>query len=573
MLLLSYVKRYKKYALLALLFAAINQVFSLLDPYIFGILVDNFIADISSPSTADFLSGIGVLLLAMAGVALVSRIAKNIQEYFVASVSERVGTDMYADSVDHTFSLPFQVFEDRQSGEILQKMQKARDDAKKFIRLFVDVFFLSLVGVFFVLVYSFTLHWSITVLFFTIIPLFSFIAFKLSGRIKESQQSIVRESAELAGQTTETLRNVELVKSLGLEQQEIKRLNKVNTNILHLELKKVKQIRLLVFLQGTSISTLRLLLLFLSGYLVFLQTITPGQFFTIMFYSFFIFRPLMEFGEFIAAYQEAKASNEQLREVLALPPEKTPASPQLVDRITSVSFNGVDFTYQQEDSALVNVSCSFQAGQTIAFTGHSGSGKSTLVKLLVGLYSPNKGEVTVNGISLSAIDKSLYRSKIGFVAQETQLFSGTIRDNLLFVSPHATDEECIAVLKQASIDHLLGREGLDARIGEGGIKLSGGERQRLAIARALLRNPDILIFDEATSSLDGVTEQAITQTIRSLQRSDLIVILIAHRLSTIMHADMIHVLEAGKIVESGSHDALARKNDAYAHLLRQQKLL
>jgi ATP-binding cassette subfamily B protein len=214
-----------------------------------------------------------------------------------------------------------------------------------------------------------------------------------------------------------------------------------------------------------------------------------------------------------------------------------------------------------------------QRGQTIAFVGPSGAGKTTLVKLLVGLYQPHTGLVRYNGVDAQEIDADELRAQIGFVTQDTQLFSGTIRENLLFVRPEATDAECLDVLHRAAADSLLARadRGLDTLIGEGGVKVSGGEKQRLSIARALLRRPRLLVFDEATSSLDSITEEEITRTIRSVgAKSDTITILIAHRLSTIMHAERIYVLEKGRIVEAGSHAELLNQVGLYYALWRQQ---
>jgi len=193
--------------------------------------------------------------------------------------------------------------------------------------------------------------------------------------------------------------------------------------------------------------------------------------------------------------------------------------------------------------------------------------------LLVGLYPPKEGVVRYNGIDSTQIDPDELRAQIGFVTQDTQLFSGTIRENLLFVRPGASDAECLEVLHRAAADSLLARadKGLDTLIGEGGVKVSGGEKQRLSIARALLRRPRLLVFDEATSSLDSITEEEITRTIRDVgERSDVITILIAHRLSTVMHAGRIFVLERGKIVEQGSHAELVAKTGLYYALWRQQ---
>jgi ATP-binding cassette subfamily B protein len=225
-------------------------------------------------------------------------------------------------------------------------------------------------------------------------------------------------------------------------------------------------------------------------------------------------------------------------------------------------------------NSISNVDISINKGEKVAFAGPSGSGKTTMVKLILGLYKPNKGKILFNNIDSKKVDYHSLRKKIGLVSQETQLFAGTIRENLLFVNSNADDEKCLEAIRMASAQYLLDKtgKGLDTKIGEGGIKLSGGEKQRLAIARALLRDPAIIIFDEATSALDSLTEKEITETIKKVSQSrpDLIVISIAHRLSTISHVDRIYVMEKGKIIEQGNHKSLLNKKGLYSALWTEQ---
>ena len=574
-LLWNYLKNYKWLLALALVLATINQVFSLLDPQLFRILIDRYANRITELTQAEFLQGVGLLLLATMGVAMVSRIAKSFQDYYSNMISQRLGARLYNDSVTHSFSLPFAVFEDQRSGEFLAKLQNARQDSRMLINTAIDILFFTIVGVIFVIVYAFIVHWSIGLTYISMIPLLGGATFVISRKIRIIQTEIVEQTQSLAGSTTETLRNVELVKSLGLENQEIERLNDTNEQILQLELKKVRMVRTYNFIQGTLINALRMGLLLLMLWLIYKQIITLGEFFTLMFYSFFIFNPLSMIGQVATSYQETKASLGKLEEILAQEKEKHSENPKPIDDIKSITFKDVSFSYQSNnEEALQNVNLEIKSGKTVAFVGPSGSGKSTTVKLVVGLYHPTTGTVEFNNTSGKDIDLIALRNRIGLVAQETQLFAGTIRENLIFVNPKATDAECIAALKSASAESLIerGDKGLDTKIGEGGLKLSGGEKQRLAIARALLRNPDILIFDEATSSLDSITEEAITNTIKDIEKThpDLIRILIAHRLSTVIHADTIYVLEKGKLVEQGTHEDLLKQNGLYSALWRQQ---
>ena len=573
-LLYQYSKQYWKLFVAALLLAATNQIFSLLDPLIFRHVIDSYATKYHQYTQGQFVRGAGLLLLAAVGVAFVSRVAKNFQDYIVNVIVQRLGARMYSDGIRHSLDLPYQVFEDQRSGETLGKLQKVRSDVERFITAAINVLFISVVGIVFVMIYAFRVHWSIAPVFLMTVPLLGIISSVLSKRIKKMQKTIVAETTALAGSTTESLRNIELVKSLGLAGQEVVRLNGITDKILKLELKKVKYLRSLSFIQGTAVNALRSSILFLMLYLIFRQEITIGQFFSLWIYSFFIFGPLQELGNVINIYRETEVSLQNFQQILDTPRDPKPADPEPVDELMTLQFERVSFQHQSSTAlALDEIGFSAARGDTIAFVGPSGAGKSTLVKLLVGLYAPKTGEILYNGIPSHRVDLDLLREKIGFVTQDTQLFSGSIRENLLFVNPQATDKECMEVLHQAAAHSLLSRadRGLDTLIGEGGVKVSGGEKQRLSIARALLRHPQLLVFDEATSSLDSLTEEEISRTIREVaMNQEAITILIAHRLSTVMHADRICVLERGHIVESGRHSELLDQKGLYYAMWRQQ---
>ena len=573
-LLFAYLKHYKPLVALALVLATINQVFSLLDPLIFRYVIDEYATRFKEYSTGEFFRGVSLLLGAAVGVAFVSRVAKNFQDYVINVVTQRLGAQLYADGIRHSLDLPYATFEDQRSGETLGKLQKVRTDVERLIAMSINVLFTTLVGIVFVMIYAFSVHWLIAPVYFLTVPLLGILSSVLSRKIKVIQKVIVAETTALAGSTTESLRNIELVKSLGLAQQEIGRLNATTGKILKLELRKVRYLRSLSFIQGTAVNFLRTSILFLMLYLIYAQQITVGQFFSLFIYSFFIFGPLQELGTVINTYRETEASLANFEAILQMPRERRPLQPVAIGSLVKLAFESVTFQHQSASApALSDISFEVARGETVAFVGPSGAGKTTLVKLLVGLYTPQSGRILYNGEPSTEIDLERLREQIGFVTQDTQLFSGTMRENLLFVSPGATDADCLEVLRQAACESLLARadKGLDTLIGEGGVKVSGGEKQRLSIARALLRRPQLLLFDEATSSLDSLTEEGVTETIRTVAaKRELITLMIAHRLSTVFHADRIYVLEQGRIVESGRHHELLEGKGLYYAMWRQQ---
>jgi ATP-binding cassette, subfamily B, bacterial len=579
-ILIQYIKPFKGLVLLAFLLAAINQTFSLFDPMIFGKLIDEFAKNpFLDPAgnvrtQAMFLQGVGNMLLLLVGTAMVSRIAKAFQDYIVNVIIQKFGAALFTDGLKHSMQLPYQAFEDQRSGETLSILTKARADCEKFISYVINVVFGIIVSVVFVSIYATRLHWSIVPIYIGGASMIAYVTNLLSKKIKVIQKNIVKETTSLAGTTTESLRNIELVKSLGLTTQEINRLNNNTYKILALELKKVKNIRSLSFIQGTMVNALRQVITFTLMWLIFKEILTVGQLISLQFYSFFIFGPLQEIGSIILSYRETEASLNNFDALMKKPIDTPPANPIAIGEIEQLAFKQVGFQHQTANfKAIDQISFEAKKGETIAFVGPSGAGKSTLVKLLVGLYEPQEGEILMNGVNTAQIDMSALRNQISFVTQDTQLFAGTIKENLAFVAPSANEEEMLLALTKASCANILdkGGNGLATVIGEGGLKLSGGEKQRLSIARALLRHPHLLIFDEATSSLDSLTEESITDTIRDLSKErEQITIMIAHRLSTIIHATRIYVLEKGTVIESGNHQSLLEEKGLYYAMWRQQ---
>ena len=569
-----YLKPFRGLLALALALAGAAQVLQLVDPIIFGKIIDQYALNPGTRSESELMNGAMKWLGIAVGVALLSRILQAFCDYVTRLIVQKFGMEIFNEGLRHTLRLPFSSFEETSSGEVLSTLQKVRNDNEKFINAFINVLFSAVVGVGFLVWYSITKHWALIPLFVAGVVILGGLTTVLSRKIKALQRSVFRESNIMSGAITESLRNIELIKSLGLTYPEIRRLKTFTQRIFNLEMEKVKKVRSLSFLQSATLLVLKESILFLLLWLIFHKYLSPGELISMQFISQRILFPLQDLGNIILNYREAEASLVMFNELMQKEPEFRPEEPVDVGAIEEMRFEDVCFTYAKAATpAVEDLNFTVSRGQTIAFVGPSGSGKSTLVKLLVGLYTPTSGTIYYDDTPSQLIRYNRMRRQLGFVTQDTQLFSGTIRENMLFVKPDATDEEIMAAMEKASATALIqgSEKGLDTVLGESGKKVSGGEKQRLAIARALLREPRILIFDEATSALDAITEKDVTATVRAISEAhQQITILIAHRLSTVMHADTIYVLEKGRITEEGAHEVLLEMKGLYYAMWRQQ---
>jgi len=570
----KYLKPQKWLIVAALVLAGISQLLNLVDPIIFGMIIDKYALNPGNIPEQALIAGVLFWLGVAVAVAVLARFAKTFQDYFARLAVQMFGMQIYNDGLAQTLRMAYDEFEEQTSGETLSILQNVRADTQTFFNAFINVLFSAFVGIGFLIAYSITKNWLLVPVFVIGILVLGSLSWLLSKKIKTTQTEINNQTNEIAGVITESLRNIELVKSLGLTFPEIRRLREQNLKIFNLEMIKVKRVRLLTFFQGTTLSILKQSILFILLWLIFRNVLSTGELVSMQAITAIIFVPLQDLGTIIVNYREAEASLGNFDRLMQKPVETRPENPIEIEELADIRFQEVVFRHRTARyNAIDGISFHVKSGETIAFVGPSGAGKSTLMKLLVGLYWPLEGEIYFNGQPSPLIRFNPLRRQIGLVTQDSQLFSGTIRENLLFVMPDATEEQMADALHKASCDWILSRspEGIDTFIGEGGMMLSGGEKQRISIARALLRHPRLLIFDEATSALDSLTEEDITNTIRDISLSrDQISILIAHRLSTILHADVIYVMEAGKIVETGSHENLLEQKGLYYAMWRQQ---
>ena len=578
-LLLQYLRRSRGLVLFALSMALLSDVAIGFNPYIFGsCIIDPLASKVSyfrqHGLGAAFFKGAlwGVLLIGI--TSALAWLANTMKQYAVNKIIRRLGADLYGDFQSHILQLPYEDFEDQRSGETVSVLQRVRADCETFIMNFVNVLFTGIVSMILVIVISWPLTPWLPVTYILGGIVLCLVVSLLGRKIKLMQRSILDETNALAGSTTESMRNIELVKSLGLVQQEIRRLSGSNFRILDRELHKIRRVRNISSVSAAFNILLHLGMIFMLLVFLFYERLTVGRLIMMQMYFYSILYTLGEIGNVTMSYRDAEAALAKLKAILKRPLEGRPAHPKKIGPLERFRFDQVSFRHQSALwPALEQVSLEVRLGETIAIVGPSGSGKTTLVKLLTGLYHPTSGKIYYNDNSQDEVDLDELRQQVGLVTQDAQLFSGSIRDNLLFVNPEATDKTILLALQSAACQRLLARapSGLDTQIGENGLKLSGGERQRLAIARSLLRGSALLVFDEATSALDSITEREISDTIRQIAvRQRYITLMIAHRLSTIMFADRIYVMEQGRIVETGTHHSLLKAGGLYNAMWRQQ---
>lgn len=470
-------------------------------------------------------------------------------------------------------TLPVSFFDNHKSGALVSRVMSDVEGVRNLVGTglvqLIGGSITSLVALFFLI----KINALMTLFVLLPVLVFAFIALKAFGYIRPIFRDRSKINAEVTGRLTETLNGVRVIKGFNAELQENATFEK-GVERLFLNVKKSLTATALM----TSSSTFLLGLastgiMGMGGYFMMKNTMTNGDFVSFTLFLGFMIAPIVQMSNIGSQLTEALAGLDRTQELMSLAEEDDPeVRKQIIKNIKGdIKFNSVSFNYEDSKEVLNDISFESKAGTVTALVGSSGSGKSTIAGLAATFLTPRDGMITIDGLDLSKIKLSSYRQHLGVVLQDDFLFEGTIRENILFPRPNASDHELIAAVEAAYVNEFTNRfeKGLDTLIGERGVKLSGGQRQRIAIARALLANPKIILLDEATSNLDNESERFIQKSLEILIK-DRTTFVIAHRLSTIQQADQILVIEDGQIVEKGKHQELLDKKGRYFDLFTFQ---
>ena len=557
----------KKILFLGLLLIVIRSLSGLVAPMEIKELLDVVVpaGDMGALYTILIIVSSAILVQAISSFAL-TRLLSVEAQHLISLLRAKVQKKL--------LTLPISFFDNNKSGALVSRVMTDVDG----VRNLVGTGFVQLIGGMITSVITLILLININAMMtlFVLVPVgvFAFVALKAFGYIRPIFRNRGKINAEVTGRLTETLNGILVIKGFNAEKQENAEFEK-GVDRLYQNVKKSLTATALM----TSSSTLLIGLasagiMGIGGYYMMEGNgMTAGQFIQFTVLLGFMLAPLVQMGNIGSQLTDALAGLDRTQELMEMEEEDNPAvrTVKVVDVKGDIVFDNVSFSYEESKEVLHNISFEAPSGSVTALVGSSGSGKSTIAGLAATFLNPVDGKVTLDGTDLATVNLSSFRSKLGVVLQDDFLYEGTIRENILFPRPDATEDQLVEAVKGAYVDEFTDRfeKGLDTVIGERGVKLSGGQRQRISIARALLANPRIIILDEATSNLDTESESFIQKSLGILMK-DRTTFVIAHRLSTIQQADQILVIEEGEIVERGKHDELLEKKGRYYDLYTYQ---
>jgi ABC-type multidrug transport system fused ATPase/permease subunit len=552
--------------LLGFVLIIISRASAVVLPYSVKPIIDDVIGK------GDF-SNLKLITFGVSASILISAIISYILTMLLSVEAQHLISVLRSNVQKHLLRLPTRYFDNQQTGKLVSRVMNDVEG----VRNLVGTGFLQLIGgvlmAIICLVFLLTISWKLTL--FTLIPLsvFGVISMKAFGKIRPVFRERGAITAEVTGRLTQTFGGIRVIKGFNAAQQEAQVFEKGVERIFQ-NVKSSLTTTSLVTSTGSFLFGVALVgILAIGGYMLTEKTLTAGELTQFVFFLGFLIAPIFQMSNIGSQLTEAFAGLDRTEEIMntAVEDDETVRTIKLDSIKGDIEFKDVTFSYEEGKDVLKGVSFSAPAGSVTALVGSSGSGKSTIAGLAASFLVQQSGSITVDGHDLSKVSLESYRSKLGVVLQDDFLFDGTIRENILFARPTATEQELQAAIEGAYVSEFSSKfeKGLETVVGERGIKLSGGQRQRVTIARAILANPRVLILDEATSSLDTESESLIQESLKALLKGRTTFV-IAHRLSTIRQANQILVIEQGEIAERGTHDELIAKKGRYFELYTYQ---
>ncbi len=506
---------------------------------------------------------------------LVRAIFNYIVFYWGHVVGVRMEYDMRRDLFGHLHTMDISFFDSARTGKLMSRLVNDLNLITELAHHGPEDLFISIIMIFGSFIILMNIEWRLTLIIFFFIPFIFVFAVWKSMRMRKKFRTVKEKIAIVNSQIENSLSGIRVSKAFANEAFEEEKFQEGNMTF---RLSRTDAFKTMAEFYSTIylfMNLLTLVTIAFGGYFVFLERITYGDMLAFILYISFFLEPLKKLTNFAEQYQNGMSGFERFSELMAIEPKiKNIDNPKTLSNVRgNISINNVSFSYEdnEENKVLKDVNIKIDAGKTVALVGPSGGGKTTLCHLIPRFYDVTKGQIQIDGENIKDFSIKSLRSHIGLVQQNVFLFTGTIRENIIYGNLDATDEEMIEAAKSASIHEFITSlpEGYDTFIGERGIKLSGGQKQRLSIARVFLKNPPILILDEATSALDNATEIVIQESLERLSKGRTVLV-IAHRLSTIKNADEIIVINDRGIQEQGSHEELLESGGIYSDLYKSQ---
>lgn len=571
----TFVKPYWKLVVVTLIIGMIKFGIPLTLPILMKYVVDDLIL---SPLPADVkVEKLMYVMLGAFGLFVVIRAPiEYLRQYFAQLITSRILYDLRNRLYEHIQKLSLRFYQNKKTGEIISRMINDAEQTKSIVEtgmmnIWLDMFTLTIA-----MTIMFQMDVELTLVSIAVFPLYAFAVKKLYKNLRSRSKSRSQALANIQSYLYERVNGMPVIKSFTLEQVEKENFEKKNRNFLEKAIALTQWNALTNAIINTLTDIAPLLVLTYGGYQVIHGHISLGAFIAFFAYLDRLYGPLRRLVNSSTELTQASASLERVVELMNEPYDiiDSPHATEISAVNGKIDFNEVCFRYENSTNWVLNqLNLSIQPGETIAFVGMSGGGKSSLISLIPRFYDIQQGSIRIDDTDIKDITIKSLRSQIGMVLQDNILFSGSVRENILFGNPHAKEEQLVEAAQAANAHEFICNlpNGYDTEIGERGVKLSGGQKQRIAIARVFLKNPRILVLDEATSALDLESEHLIQESLDRLAK-DRTTLIVAHRLSTITHADQIVLIEHGEIIEKGTHEELMRKEGGYARLFNVQNL-